>query len=376
MYKGKCICAIITAGGNGTRMESQVPKQYLPIAGVPMIRRTATVFDECDAVDCIAVTAPQEHLQLCRALLADVRKRVLVVTGGKQRQDSVANALRELNSSISFDYVIIHDGARPYVTEEMLMDSLEKALETGAAVAAVPVKDTIRSGAMTLQRDNLYIVQTPQTFEKSIILRAHEKAASDAHYGSDDGGLVERLGLPVALSQGDYANIKITTKEDLPPMQRIGKGYDAHRLIADRPLVLGGVTIAHPTGLAGHSDADVLVHAIIDALLGAAALGDIGRHFPDTDSAYAGISSIVLLQRTQELLAAAGNAIVNVDATVIAEAPKLASHIDEMRANIADALRIDKCCVGIKATTTEGLGFAGRKEGIAADAVCLISKIY
>ncbi len=376
MYKGKRICAIITAGGNGTRMESQIPKQYIPITGVPMIRRTAAVFEKWDAVDCIAVTAPQEHMQLCREILADVRKSVIVVTGGKQRQDSVANALRELNDRTSFDYVIIHDGARPYVTEKVLKDSLEKAFETGAAVAAVPVKDTIRSGAMTLQRDNLYIVQTPQTFEKSIILRAHEKAASDAHCGTDDGSLVERLGLPVALSQGDYANIKITTKEDLPPMQRIGKGYDVHRLVTGRLLVLGGVTIPHPTGLEGHSDADVLVHAIMDALLGAAALGDIGRHFPDTDSSYAGISSIVLLQKTREIIAAAGNVIVNVDATVIAEAPKLAPYIDEMRINIADALLIDPSCVGIKATTTEGLGFTGRKEGIAADAVCLISKIY
>lgn len=376
MYKGKRICAIITAGGNGTRMESQIPKQYIPITGVPMIRRTAAVFEKWDAVDCIAVTAPQEHMQLCREILADVRKSVIVVTGGKQRQDSVANALRELNDRTSFDYVIIHDGARPYVTEKVLKDSLEKAFETGAAVAAVPVKDTIRSGAMTLQRDNLYIVQTPQTFEKSIILRAHEKAASDAHCGTDDGSLVERLGLPVALSQGDYANIKITTKEDLPPMQRIGKGYDVHRLVTGRLLVLGGVTIPHPTGLEGHSDADVLVHAIMDALLGAAALGDIGRHFPDTDSSYAGISSIVLLQKTREIIAAAGNVIVNVDATVIAEAPKLAPYIDEMRINIANALLIDPSCVGIKATTTEGLGFTGRKEGIAADAVCLISKIY
>lgn len=376
MYKGKRICAIITAGGAGARMESQIPKQYLPIAGVPMIRKTAAVFDESDAIDCIVVTAPQEHLQRCRTVLANIRKLAFVVPGGKQRQDSVANALRELNDKVSFDYVMVHDGARPYVTEEMLADSLEKALDVGAAVAAVPVKDTIRSGAMTLQRDNLYIVQTPQTFEKSIILRAHEKAASDAHYGSDDGGLVERLGLPVALSKGEYANIKITTKEDLPPMQRIGKGYDVHRLAADRPLVLGGVTIAHPTGLAGHSDADVLTHAVIDALFGAAALGDIGHHFPDTDPAYAGVSSIVLLQKTRELLAAAGSAIVNIDATIIAQAPKLAPYIDEMRTNVADALHIDKNCVGIKATTTEGLGFTGRKEGIAAEAVCLISKIY
>lgn len=373
MYQGKRICAIVTAGGAGLRMETALPKQYMNIDGMPMIKKTVAVFEKNEWVDRILVTTAPEYMELCQAILCDSDKLTAIVPGGRERQDSVANGLRELNGREAFDYVIIHDAARPYVTDEVIRDSVIKAVETGAAVAAVPAKDTIRSGAMTLERKNLYIIQTPQTFEKSIIMRAHEKAAGEKHYGSDDGGLVERLGLPVALSKGDYANIKITTWEDFPSMKRIGKGYDVHRLVPDRALILGGITIAHHKGLAGHSDADVLIHAVVDALLGAAALGDIGQHFPDTDPAYKEISSCVLLQQTKELLSAAGYRIVNIDTVIMAQEPKIAPYIEAMRDKLSELLAIDKDCVSIKATTTEGLGFVGRCEGIAAEAVCLIT---
>ena len=376
MYKGKRICAIVTAGGAGQRMKASVPKQYMKIKGTPIIKKAVLAFEKNEWVDSILITTSPEYADMCREILSDITKITAIVDGGKERQDSVANGLRELNLREAFDYVMIHDAARPYVTDEIICDSIIKAVETGAAVAAIPVKDTIRSGGMTLERENLNIIQTPQTFEKNIIMRAHEKAAGEKHYGSDDGGLVERLGLPVALSKGAYANIKITTPEDCPPMQRIGKGYDVHRLVAGRPLILGGIKIAHHMGLQGHSDADVLIHAVMDSLLGAAALGDIGSHFPDSDPQYKDISSCELLKKTRELLMVAGYAITNIDSTVIAQEPKLASHIDAMRSNLSEILGIDKDCISIKATTTEKLGFVGQEEGIAAESVCLITTIY
>lgn len=375
MYKGKRICVIITAGGTGQRMKSPLPKQYMKIKGIPMIKKAVIAFQENEWVDRILITTSPEYKELCGELLSDITKLTAIVEGGKERQDSVANGLRELNRKETFDYVMIHDAARPYVTDEIICDSIMKAVEVGAAVAAVPTKDTIRSGAMTLERENLHIIQTPQTFEKSIIMRAHEKAAGEKHYGSDDGGLVERLGLPVALSKGDYTNIKITTPEDFPVMERIGKGYDVHRLVPGRRLILGGVEIAHRMGLEGHSDADVLIHAVMDSLLGAAALGDIGKHFPDSDPNYKDISSCELLKRTKELISDAGYVITNIDATVIAQEPKIAPYIDTMRNNLSAILAIDKDSVSIKATTTEKLGFVGREEGIAAESVCLITTI-
>ena len=194
----------------------------------------------------------------------------------------------------------------------------------------------------------------------------------EGYYGTDDASLVERAGYEVEIVDGDYQNIKITTKEDLPMENRVGTGFDVHRFEQGRELVLGGVKLPHDRGLAGHSDADVLVHALMDALLGAAALGDIGRHFPDTDEKYRGISSMVLLAEVKALLAENFYSIGNVDVTVIAQKPKISPFIDEMRENIAEVLDIEKSRVNVKGTTTEKLGFAGREEGIAAEAVCSI----
>ena len=204
--------------------------------------------------------------------------------------------------------------------------------------------------------------------------KAYQKAFAEGFYGTDDAVLAERAGYPVTLVEGEYGNIKITTREDMPMENRTGTGFDVHAFAPGRKLILGGVEIPYERGLDGHSDADVLVHALMDALLGAAAMGDIGRHFPDTDQQYKGISSMVLLRQVGEKLAEAGYSIVNADVTVMAQAPKISPYIDEMRSNIAGTLNVDKSRINIKGTTTERLGFVGRKEGIAAEAVCSISR--
>lgn len=205
-----------------------------------------------------------------------------------------------------------------------------------------------------------------------MLKEAYEKAFADGFYGTDDAGLVERLGHPVELVMGKYDNIKVTTREDMPMENRIGTGYDVHRLTEGRKLILGGEEIPFERGLLGHSDADVLIHAVMDAMLGAAAMGDIGQHFPDTDEAYKGASSMVLLASVKEKIQEAGYKVGNLDVTVIAQRPKIRPYIDSMKRNIADVLKLEEERINIKGTTTEKLGFEGREEGIAAQAVCLL----
>ena len=280
------------------------------------------------------------------------------------------------------------------VTCEIIERSVEKAEETGACIAAVPVIDTIKSAceghvSATVDRSSLYSVQTPQTFRADLIRRAYEQAYADGFHATDDAALVERLGEKVAIVQGSYGNIKVTTPSDLEIAEcrlrdgrwqesgevRTGLGFDVHKLVEGRKLFLGGVEIEHEKGLLGHSDADVILHAIADACLGAAALGDIGRHFPDTDPAYKGISSLKLLANVSDLLADDGFAVVNVDATVMCERPKIALHVDEMCRRIAEVLSVTPDRISVKGTTTERLGFTGRGEGIACQAVATLRRV-
>jgi 2-C-methyl-D-erythritol 4-phosphate cytidylyltransferase/2-C-methyl-D-erythritol 2,4-cyclodiphosphate synthase len=300
-----------------------------------------------------------------------------VVVGGSERQDSVYNAIQEINRKRpGVAYVMIHDAARPFVSEEVITGVIKAMIAKDAAVACVAMKDSIRraddDGSQSVDRKDYFAVQTPQGFKKSVLIEAYDKALREGYYGTDDASLVERAGYKIELVEGDYQNIKITTKEDLPMENRVGTGFDVHRFDPERDLILGGVKIPHDKGLAGHSDADVLVHALMDALLGAAALGDIGRHFPDTDDTYKGISSMLLLKRVGELLNENFYNIGNVDVTVIAQKPKIAPYIEEMRDNISEVLGLEKTRINIKGTTTEKLGFTGREEGIAAEAVCSI----
>ncbi len=374
MYKDKKVTAIITAAGKGSRMGASLPKQFLKIGSKTILEKAIQPFQKADCVDQIIVVSGADFVDFCQDICKDLSKVKDVISGGKERQDSVNNALNLVDEG----YVLIHDGARPYITEKVILNVLEDVSAVGAAVAAVPVKDTIRQqneeGGKTLKRSELYSVQTPQGFEVSLIKEAFAKAYEEGFYGTDDAGLVDRMGKEVAISEGDYANIKITTKEDMPVEIRVGTGFDVHQLVEGRKCIICGVDIPFDKGLLGHSDADVALHALMDAMLGAAALGDIGKHFPDTDPKYKGISSIKLLEYVNQFIAAEGYTLGNADVTIMAQKPKMLPHIQQMRENIAKALDVPVSAINVKATTTEKLGFVGREEGIAAEAVCILNR--
>ncbi len=379
MYNNQKVAVIIAAAGSGKRLGSDIPKQYLKIAGVPIIVKTVRAFCENEKVDDIFIVANEDYIPHCRQLAEEysLEKVREVVAGGKERQDSVYGAISAIcDAEPDAGCVLVHDAARPYVNQATIDQVIEAADRSGAAIACVPVKDSIRQGtseeSRNIERKNLYNVQTPQGFSLPLLKEAYEKAFEEGYYGTDDASLIERLGRSVELVQGSYDNIKITTKEDMPMENRIGTGFDVHALVEGRKLIMGGVEIPFEKGLDGHSDADVLIHALMDAMLGAAALGDIGRHFPDTDPAYKGISSVELLRHVTKLIYDEGYAISNADITVMAQRPKIKPYIDDMRKIIAETMDVDISRISIKGTTTERLGFVGREEGIAAQAVCLL----
>jgi len=394
MYNNKKIAVIIAAAGSGNRMGSGIPKQYLKIQGKPILTRAVEAFSQNAFIDDIYIVVNQDYAESCRKEYCSARSKVKeIVCGGAERQDSVYAALSILSADV--DFVLVHDGARPFVTEGAIEALIESMVKHGAAALAVSIKDTIKSAengifSETLERDRLYSIQTPQGFNRRLLLMAYQKAFAENFYGTDDAVLVEKMREKVYLVKGDYNNIKITTKEDVIVGEailtaqsgqaisteelRTGTGFDVHRLVEGRKLILGGVEIPFEKGLLGHSDADVLLHAIMDALLGAAALGDIGRHFPDGDESYRGISSLLLLEKVKNLLEESSCRIGNIDATVIAQRPKIAPYIKEMTARISETLDIEENKINIKGTTTEKLGFCGREEGIAAQASVLIKR--
>ncbi|MEE3362193.1 MAG: 2-C-methyl-D-erythritol 4-phosphate cytidylyltransferase [Anaerovoracaceae bacterium] len=371
---------IIAAAGAGTRMGRGEPKQFMDIGGVPMLEKSARVFRDMPEICGLIVTSAEHYVRRTEDVLRSAGIEADVISGGAERQDSVRLAVEHMaEAHPDWDCVLIHDCARPFVSEDIVRRCIKAASSAGAAVPVVPVKDTIRERGRTLDRSGLFAVQTPQGFRADVIINAHRRAAEEGFRGTDDISLAERLGTVPEMIEGSYNNIKITTPEDLARAGcapktacRTGSGFDAHRFAEGRELVLGGELFPGETGLAGHSDADVLLHAVMDALLGAAGLGDIGRHFPDTDDAYRGISSMELLGRVADMIRDAGYAAGNIDATVICERPKIARLTEAMGKNIAGKLGIDTENVNVKGTTTEGMGFAGRGEGIAACAVCTI----
>ena len=374
MYEKKKVTAVIVAAGSGTRMGTDVPKQFLKIGGRTILETTVAVFEKNPYVDDILVLTGRDFVEFCEELCRPFEKVRSILPGGKERQDTVWEAVRRISDG---ELVLIHDGVRPYVTDAVIEGVLTGAKSAGAAVPAVASKDTVRQtaaegGSRTLDRKTLFQVQTPQGFASEILREAYEAAYRDRFLGTDDAGLAERIGQTIVLTEGDYANIKITTREDLPMEIRVGTGYDVHRLTEGRKLILGGVDIPYEKGLDGHSDADVMVHALMDALLGAAGLGDIGRHFPDTDPQYKGISSLKLLEIVNQRIHEAGYELGNADVTIIAQRPKLAGYISQMEENLAAVLGADMRQINVKATTTEKLGFTGRGEGIAAEAACII----
>ncbi len=375
------VFAILVCGGSGTRMGVDGNKTLLRVGGVPScVRAARTLLKSVDGL--IAVTRAGEEETFEAAFSAFGVPVDRVTAGGATRQQSVFQGLQCLPEDCG--EVLIHDGARPLVDAATVERVLASVREYGTGVAAIRVTDTVkRAGpdgvvAETLDRSALWRIQTPQGFRRDLLERAHASARDER---TDDAGLVEALGEPVRLVLGSPENIKLTRQEDLEMaealaagMPRVGLGVDAHRLVPGRRLVLCGVDIPYELGLDGHSDADVALHALCDALLGAAALGDIGQHFPDTDERYRGVSSLLLTERTRDLLADAGFAPVNVDVTIVAQRPKLAPYRDAMRQNIARALRMSPDAVSVKATTTEGMGYEGRGEGISAQAVAAIRR--
>ena len=383
--------AVVVGAGQGTRMGGKVNKLLLPLAGKPVFTYVLQLMELSPIIEGWVLVAPPGQLNIFYYLAVEkekCKKLLKVVSGGARRQDSVWAGLQVLPSQTKV--VLIHDGARPLARTEDIANVVEAARQWGSATLAVPVKDTIKEADVndfveqTLPREKIWLTQTPQAFTYQFLLEAYLWANKKGVRVTDDASLVEALGRKVKLVMGAYDNIKITTPEDiiiaeailrkkeLTYMPRVGMGFDVHRLVVNRPLVLGGAIVPFDKGCEGHSDADVLVHAIIDSLLGAAGAGDCGRHFPDTDYRYKDISSLILLKQTGQIIRNAGFSIENIDAVVVAQAPQLINHIPLMEENIASTLGIEKALINVKAKTTEGLGYCGRGEGIAAYATALL----
>ena len=383
------VTAIIAAGGRGARFGGTLPKQLLPLGGRPILQRSVEAFAGHARVTDLVVALPAELVADPPGYLRTGAKPLALVEGGARRQDSVARAFARVPAGA--EIVVVHDAARPLVSDALIARTVEAAADDGAAIAALAATDTVKRGSAerlvvgTVPRGEIFLAQTPQAFRTSVLRAAlaHGGPGADA---TDEAALVERTGHPVRLVDGDPRNVKITTADDLAlaerllaspstSLLRIGTGYDLHRLVEGRRLVLGGVVIPFDRGLAGHSDADAVCHAVTDAILGAAAAGDIGRHFPDSDPRWKDADSLTLLARAVEIVAAGGYGIVNVDVVVIAERPRLVPYIDAMRANLARVIGITAAQVGIKGKTNEGVGSIGAGESIAVHAVALLTRV-
>jgi len=389
--------AVIAAGGTGTRMNAGIPKQFLEISGKPVLLYTVESIASIEAITQIVVALPSKHIAAASAILQQlpVRAEIKCVSGGPNRQESVRIGVSHI--APDSDVIMVHDAVRPVCDRDLIVRVLDAAWKRGAAIPGLPATETIqrvsRTGRVlsTPPREELYGIQTPQAFHAGILRSALERARQSGFLGTDESSVVRWAGHPVVVVPGSPDNIKITRPLDLQIAEllisrkghtelkgmnqsklRIGQGIDYHRLVEGRKLILGGVDIPFEKGLEGHSDADALSHAICDALLGAAALGDIGRHFPDTDSANRGRSSLEFLRSVREKIEAAGWLIRNVDATLLVQRPKLAPYAQAMRQNIAESLALSIAAVSIKATTTEGLNAEGRGEGISAQAIALL----
>ncbi len=379
---------IIPAAGFGSRMHAARPKQFLELAGMPVLTRTLRVFLDHPEVSIVVAVLPPDQLQagqelICPYLSPAQQEKLCFTAGGETRQASVRNGLQALPASVA--RILVHDAARPLVSADIIDRCLSGMEEHGAVIAAVPVKDTLKEVGDTLisrtvDRSSLWQAQTPQGMRRELLEQACQQAEADGFLGTDEASLLEHAGIPVAVVMGSEANIKITRPDDLriaagllqekEQIMRIGQGFDAHRLVAGRKLILGGVDIPYHLGLQGHSDADVLVHALMDAILGALGEGDIGRHFPDTDEQYRGADSLFLLARVMDLVRQRKMRIINADITVICQQPKLAPHIPAMQAKVNAVCAAEQ--LNIKATTTEKMGYTGRGEGISTQAVVLL----
>ena len=377
--------AIIVAGGAGRRMGTDVPKQFLPVCGRSLLDRTLSTAAAAPCVDAIVLVLPAGAPAETREAYRGLPKVAAVVAGGAERQDSVRNGLGAVPADA--DVVLVHDAVRPFATPALYGRCAEQARAHGAAVPVIPVRDTVKAwdraagSLVTRDRSEFLRAQTPQGFRAEVLRDAYGRAAREGRAGTDDASLVEAAGYPVVAVPGEEGNIKVTLPEDLrmaagllaeDPDFRIGLGGDAHRLVEGRDLWLGGVRVEHPAGLLGHSDGDVLLHAVADAIYGALGDRDIGFHFPPGKEETLGISSRSILAHARSRMAAKGFGLVGLDAVVICEAPRIAPLADALRASIAGILSVPSARVSVKGKTTEGMGFEGRGEGISAWAVALL----
>ncbi len=382
--------AIVVAAGQGTRMGGGVPKQYRLLAGVPVLEHALRPLLEAPDLAGIVVVLAAKDGYWPQTRYAH-HPRVSTAVGGASRAESVLAGLHALQAQAApDDWVLVHDAARPLLdAADLARLRAELATHPVGGLLGVPVADTLKQvdvyGTVrgSVPRAGLWRALTPQLFRHAPLHAALMAALAQGRELTDEASALEAIGQQPRMVRGSPMNLKLTQAEDWPLVQRlvtagelmrIGHGYDAHRLTEGRRLVLGGVEIPHAQGLAAHSDGDVAIHALCDALLGAAALGDIGQHFPDRDPAYAGIESRILLRRVMQLLHEAHLRVVNADLTLVAQAPRLAPHIPAMRECLAADLAVPVAQVNVKATTTEGMGFAGRCEGIAAHAVVLLTE--
>lgn len=380
---------IMLAGGKGERMGYNINKVLIPVCGIPAVIRSISAFipytDEM-----IIVARPEDQ----SAILAEIQKNGFTfpfhfAPGGKTRQESVLNGLRMLSADPQ-DIVLIHDAARCFVSSELIERIIASVAECGTGIPGIPACSTYKiidsdsCVVSTPDRSRLYEIQTPQGFSAGKIIPFSLAADKEGINCTDDAGILEYFHIPVKVIPGDPSNFKLTEPRDLNRARsmlegenedmRIGMGFDVHCLVPDRKLILCGVEIPYEFGLLGHSDADVALHALMDAMLGACSLGDIGKHFPDTDIRFRGISSVLLLKETVQILCQHGYSLNNADITIVAQKPKILPYIPRMVKCIADTVGLSENRISVKATTTEKLGFEGRMEGISSYAVCTVVK--
>ncbi len=378
------VAAIVVAGGRGARVGGAVPKQLLEVGGESILRRSVRACDAHPLVAELVVVVPAELVATGDALVGTTRVPCRVVAGGARRQDSVRAGFEAVSGAA--EVVIVHDAARPFVTREVIDRVIASAASVGAAVPAIPVADTVKRAAVsdgarvvlkTVPRDELWLAQTPQGFRRDVLARA-VAAGQSSDEATDEARLVELAGGTVAIVDGDRRNVKITTSDDVTEARqrmtsmRAGTGYDLHQLVAGRPLVLAGVEIPSPKGPLGHSDGDVVCHALTDAILGASGAGDIGQMFPNTDPQWKNAAGLDLLARALSVVHARGWVVVNADVTVILETPKLSPHLTRVREALAAVLGVGVDAVTVKGKTNEGVDAVGRGEAVASHAVVLL----
>lgn len=379
--------AIIVAAGSGQRFGGDIPKQYARLHGKTVLRHTLEIFLSCPGLRDVRVVIDPAHQSLYDEAVQGL-SLPSPVHGGKERKDSVRNALASLTHLSPETPVLIHDAARPCIKTELIARVVDTLQKQPAVTLATPVSDTLRKGDRgvlddTINRTGVWALQTPQGFHYGLISKAHE-AARHLQDVTDDTGVVSVYGQDVHIVEGSRQNIKITTQEDLaiasallapqtPMITRTALGYDVHALAPGNGTIrLGGIDIPHEKSLVGHSDADVVLHAVTDALLGTIAAGDIGTHFPPSDNSFKGMDSAVFLIKASDLVKEKSGKLIHVDITILGERPKISPYRDAMRVRIAEILSLPVDSVAIKATTTEKLGFTGREEGLVAQAVVTV----